>query len=89
MRRKNLSRAGKKVDDISSKVLSADFQVTPSMRRKVGDLALWLAAGDERKVPNATRAVIDLLCAAAREPASRLTLLDRSRSTSRGDTGWW
>ena len=38
------------------------------MRQKVEDLAVWLAAGDRRKLGGATRAVIDLLCEAARTP---------------------
>lgn len=54
--------------EISRRVLSPEFQVTPSMRRKVEDLAVWLAAGDRRKVRGAARAVIGLLCAAARAP---------------------
>jgi hypothetical protein len=54
--------------EISRRVLSRDFHVTPSMRRKVEDLAVWLAAGDRRKVRGTTQAVIGLLCAAARTP---------------------
>jgi hypothetical protein len=89
MRRKTLTRAEHKAAEISTKVSSEDFIVTPSMRRKVDDLAVWLAAGDTTKVKGATRAVIDLLCAAARVPAARLSLQDRERIKSRGDTGWW
>src|SRR4029453_2881826 len=69
MPRNSLSRADQKAVEISTKVYSEDFKVTPSMRRKVDDLAVWLAAGDRTKVKGATRAVIDLLCAAARVPA--------------------
>ena len=68
MRDNPLERAEKKSTEITCRVLSPDFQVTPSMRQKVEDLAVWLAAGDRRKVGGATRAVIDLLCAAARDP---------------------
>lgn len=89
MRLKRQARAEEKAVDISSKLFSADFKVTPSMRRKVGELALWLAAGDRSKVRGTTRAVVDLLCAAARVPAARLSLVDRAPAASRGDTGWW
>jgi hypothetical protein len=68
MRHDPLARAEERSTEISRRVLSADFHVTPSMRRKVEDLAVWLAAGDRRKVGGATRAVIGLLCAAARAP---------------------
>jgi len=68
MQHKPLSPAERTSTDISLRVLSPDFHVTPSMRQKVEDLAVWLAAGDPRKVRGATRAVIDLLCAAARAP---------------------
>ncbi len=61
--------------ELSRRVLSADFQVTPSMRQKVEDLAVWLAAGDRRKVRDTTRAVIDLLCAAARTPGGEPRLV--------------
>jgi len=61
-------RAEEKSSEITRRVLSADFHVTPSMRQKVEDLAVWLAAGDRRKLGGATRAVIDLLCEAARTP---------------------
>jgi hypothetical protein len=68
MRHESPGAAEWKSAEISRRVLSADFHVTPSMRRKVEDLAVWLAAGDRRKVRGTTRAVIDLLCAAARAP---------------------
>ena len=58
MRRKSFTRAEKKAYEISNKLFSVDFKVTPSMRRKVDDLALWLAAGDKSKVRGATQAVI-------------------------------
>ena len=89
MRRNPLSRADRKAVEISTKLFSEDFKVTPSMRRKVDDLAVWLAAGDKTKVKGATRAVIDLLCAAARVPASRLSLQDRARTTSKGEPAWF
>ena len=85
MRRKSFTRAEKKAYEISNKLFSVDFKVTPSMRRKVDDLALWLAAGDKSKVRGATQAVIDLLCAAARVPAARLSLQDRAYAEFRGD----
>lgn len=79
------SRADQKAVEISTRILSEDFKVTPSMRRKVDDLAVWLAAGDRTKVKGATRAVIDLLVAAARVPAARLSLQDRARTRSKGE----
>ncbi len=74
MRHNPLEQAEQKSTEITRRVLSPDFHVTPSMRQKVEDLAVWLAAGDRRKVGGTTRAVIDLLCAAARAPeaSSRL-----------------
>jgi hypothetical protein len=89
MRRNTLSRADQKAVEISTKVFSEDFKVTPSMRRKVDDLAVWLAAGDRAKVKGATRAVIDLLCAAAKVPTSRLSLQDRARTPSKGEPAWF
>ena len=85
MRLKTFTGAEKKAYEISNRVDSVDFKVTPSMRRKVGDLAVWLAAGDKSKVRGATRAVIDLLCEAARVPAARLSLQDRAPAEFRGD----
>jgi hypothetical protein len=70
-----LAQAAQKSSEISSRVLSPDFHVTPSMRQKVEDLAVWLAAGDRRKVRGATRAVIDLLCEAARAPGGAARLV--------------
>jgi len=69
MRHEPPSAAEWKSAEISRRVLSPDFHITPSMRRKVEDLAVWLAAGDRRRVRGAARAVIGLLCAAARTPA--------------------
>lgn len=40
-------------------------RVTPSMRRKVDDLAAWLAAGDRSQIREARRSIVALLCAAA------------------------
>lgn len=85
MRRKTFSRAEQKAYEISNRLFSVDFKVTPSMKRKVDDLAIWLSAGDKSKVRGATQAVIDLLCAAARVPAARLSLLDRTPAEFRGD----
>ena len=75
MRRKTLTAAEKKAYEISNRVLSLDFKVTPSMRRKVDDLALWLAAGDKSQLKGAKEAVVDLLCAAARMPRARVERL--------------
>jgi hypothetical protein len=57
MRRRRLATGEKKADDL----FSVDFKVTPSMRRKVEDLARWLAAGDKSRVRAAKQAVIYLL----------------------------
>lgn len=35
------------------------------MRRKVDDLAVWVAEGDRSRVREARRAIVDLLCTAA------------------------
>jgi len=75
MRHDPLAQAERKSSEISLRVLSPDFQVTPSTRQKVEDLAVWLAAGDRRKVRGATRAVIDLLCAAVRAPGGAAWLV--------------
>ena len=40
-------------------------KVTPSMRRKVDDLAVWLGEGDRARVREARRTIVDLLCTAA------------------------
>lgn len=40
-------------------------KVTPSMRRKVDDLAVWLAEGDRARLRDARRTIVDLLCTAA------------------------
>jgi hypothetical protein len=75
MNHKTFSLTEKKSTEIRSRILAPDFHVTPSMRRKVEDLAVWLAAGDRRKVRGATRAVVDLLCAAARAPGGAFGLV--------------
>jgi len=41
------------------------IKVTPRMRQKVDDLAIWLAAGDQNQIGAARRAIVELLCAAA------------------------
>lgn len=89
MRRKTFTGADETAVEISPRPYSEDFTVTPSMRRKVDDLAVWLAAGDPSKVKDARGAVIDLLRAAARVPTARLSLRNRARSKSRGDVAWW
>jgi len=40
-------------------------RVTPSMRRKVDDLAVWIAAGDRDRLREARQSIVQLLCAAA------------------------
>lgn len=45
-----------------------EIRVTPSLRRKVDDLARWLAAGDESQVKAAKAAVVELLRRAADRP---------------------
>jgi hypothetical protein len=42
-----------------------DVKVTPSMRRKVDDLAVWLGEGDRVRVREARKTIVDLLCTAA------------------------
>jgi hypothetical protein len=49
-------------------VFTPNFRVTPAMRQKVENLAVWLAGGDRRKLPRATQAVMEMLCEAARTP---------------------
>jgi hypothetical protein len=49
-----------------------DVRVTPSMRRKVDDLATWIAAGDASQVDRARRAIVELLCAAGGSTPERL-----------------
>jgi len=43
-----------------------ELKITPSMRRKVDELARWLAAGDASRVGAAQAAIVELLRAAAR-----------------------
>jgi hypothetical protein len=74
MRRRRFTRAEKEAYELSNGIFSVDFRVTPSLRRKVEDLARWLAAGDRSQVRAATQAVLDLLCEAARVPRARLKL---------------
>ena len=89
MRRKSFTRAEKKAYEISNRLFSVDFKVTPSMRRKVDDLALWLAAGDKSRVRGATQAVIDLLCDAARVPQAHIALRERAYAKFKGDKAVW
>lgn len=65
MRHKHFTRAERNAYTRSNQLLSVDLRVTPSMRQKVDDLALWLAEGDRSKMRATTKSVIDLLCAAA------------------------
>ena len=41
------------------------MRVTPSMRRKMDDLAIWLGEGDRARIREARRSIVDLLCSAA------------------------
>lgn len=52
--------------EISKAILGGEVKVTPTMRRRVGDLALWLSEGDRSKVKENTQLVLDLLVEAAR-----------------------
>jgi hypothetical protein len=88
-RKKSFTRAEKKAYEISNRLDSVDFRVTPSMRRKVDDLALWLAAGDKTRVRASTQAVIDLLCAAAQVPVARIALRERAYAKFKGDKAVW
>ena len=85
MRRRTFTGVEKQAYEISNQQPEVDFRVTPSMRRKVGELAVWLAAGDKQKVKGATQAVIDLLCAAAAVPSARVSLRERAYAEFRGD----
>lgn len=85
MRRKSFTPAEQKSYEISNRVNSVDFRVTPAMRQKVDALATWLAAGDKSKVRGATEAVIGMLCEAARVPQTRFRLLDAAPAQYRGD----
>ena len=50
----------------SNALLGVDFKLTPSSRRKIEDLALWLAEGDRSRVPETRRLVLELLSEAAK-----------------------
>jgi hypothetical protein len=52
--------------DGKGSALGIGVRVTPSMRRKVEDLAVWLAAGDTSQLRAARIAVLQLLKNAAR-----------------------
>jgi hypothetical protein len=88
-RRRRFSSAEKKSYAVSNSLLAADVKVTPSMRRKVDDLAIWLAAGDKRRVKAATQTVLDLLCAAAELPAATLKLKDVAPAKFRNGKAVW
>lgn len=88
-RRRRFSSAEKKSYALSNSLFKVDIQVTPSMRRKVDDLALWLAAGDKRRVKAATQTVLDLLCAAAEVPEATLKLKDTADAKFRGGKAVW
>ena len=70
---------------LSNAKTGVDFKITPSMRRKVGDLAIWLAEGDKSRVKETTQLVLDLLCAAAEIPPATLELKETAEARFRGD----
>ena len=74
---------------ISNARTEVDFKITPSMRRKVGDLALWLAEGDQSRVKETTQLVLDLLCEAAEISPAKLELMDAAEARIRGDKAVW
>lgn len=60
-------------------------RVTPSLRRKVDDLAVWLAAGDRDLLRQARGSIVELLCAAAgmRDEDDRLRVRRPARKKKR------
>lgn len=87
MRRFN--RAEKEAYRKSNALIAIDFPVTPTLRRKVEDLARWLAAGDKGAVREATQAILDLLCDAAGIPRATLKLKDTAYAKFRGGKAVW
>ncbi len=86
---RRFTRAEKRAYEISNAIAGVDFRVTPSMRRKVDELALWLAAGDKSRVREATQAVLDLLCEAARITPARLEVREAAYARFRGRKAVW
>lgn len=86
---RRFSKAEKRAYELSNALARVDFAVTPSMRRKVEDLARWLAAGDKAMVREATQAILDLLCEAARVPRATLKLKDTAYAKFRGGRAVW
>ncbi len=68
MRPDAFTLVARKTAVVEDPVFTPAFRVTPAMRQKVEDLAVWLAGGDRRKIPRATQAVMEMLCEAARTP---------------------
>jgi hypothetical protein len=89
MRRRRFTPAEKRAYALSNSLLSVDFAVTPPMRRKVDDLARWLAAGEKSRVREATQAILDLLCEAAAVPPATLKLKDTAYAKFRGGKAVW
>jgi hypothetical protein len=89
MAMRRFTRAEKRAYAISNAIAGVDFRITPSMRRKVDDLAVWLSAGDKTQVQSATQAVLDLLCEAARITPARLTLKEKADVRFRGRKAVW
>ncbi len=86
---RRFTRAEKKAYELSNALVAVDFAVTPAMRRKVEDLARWLSAGRKPEVRQATQAVLDLLCEAARVPPAVLKLKDTAYAKFRGGKAVW
>ena len=86
---RQFSAREKKAYALSNSLTGVDFKITPSMRRKVGDLALWLAEGDKLRVKETTQLVLDLLCEAAEIPPAKLELKDTAEARFRGDKAVW
>jgi len=86
---RRFTRAEKRAYQLSNTLAGVDFAVTPSMRRKVEDLAVWLAAGDRSRVKGATQVVLDLLCEAASIPLARLKLKDSADARFRSGKAVW
>lgn len=86
---RRFTAAEKRAYAISNALSGVDFRVTPSMRRKVEELACWLAAGDKSRVKETTQLILDLLCEAARIPPARLKIKDTAYARFRGRKAVW
>jgi hypothetical protein len=68
---------------------SADIKVTPSMRRKVEELAIWLSEGDKSRVRATTQGILNFLCDAAEIERANLKLKDTAYARFRGKKAVW